>query len=134
MLNTTKRGWAMALGAVCMMLAGAPAHAQAGAACHRGGTVHETNACAVQDFQAADTTIAVLYGDVMRALSAHERPQLRQEHAAWQRGRTAHCKQATRVTEQQADGPRLYHECLTRATQERRAGLLRWLSTDTPAR
>ena len=46
------------------------AWAQAGAACRPGGTVAEVNACAVQDFQAADTTIAVLYGDVMRALSA----------------------------------------------------------------
>ena len=58
------------------------AHAQAGAACRAGGTVEQTNACAVQDFQAADTTISILYGDVMRALSAHERPQLRQEQTA----------------------------------------------------
>lgn len=71
------------LGAVCVMLMSADAHSQAGAACKPGGTVEETNACAVQAFQAADTEIAVLYGDVMRALSAHERPQLRQEHTAW---------------------------------------------------
>ena len=73
-----------------------PAHAQAGAACKPGGSVEETNACAVQAFQAADTEIAILYGDVMRALSAHERPQLRQEHTAWQRERTTRCKQAQR--------------------------------------
>lgn len=108
--------------------------AQAGAACRAGGTVAETNACAVQDFQAADTTIAVLYADVMRALSAHERPQLRQEHTAWLRTRNAQCKQATRVTEQLPEGPRLYHECLTRETQERRRGLMRWLSMDSPAK
>lgn len=108
--------------------------AQAGAACRPGGTVAETNACAVQDFQAADTTMAVLYADVMRALSAHERPQLRQEHTAWLRARTAQCKQATRATEQQPEGPRLYHECLTRETQERRKGLMRWLSMDSPAK
>ena len=124
----------MVFGAACMMLVGAHAHAQAGAACRTGGTVDEINACAVQDFQAADTTIAVLYGDVMRALSAHERPQLRQEHTAWLRARATQCKQATRATEQQADGPRLYHECLTRETQERRRGLMRWLSADTPAK
>ena len=110
------------------------APAQAGAACRPGGTVAEVNACAVQSFQAADTTIAVLYGDVMRALSAHERPQLRQEHSSWQRERTARCKQATRTTEQQPDNPRIYHECLTRETQERRKGLMRWLSNDSPAK
>ena len=117
-----------------LALACAPAHAQAGAACRPGGSVAETNACAVQDFQAADTTIAVLYSDVMRALPAHERTQLRQEHSAWQRARTLHCKQATRATEQRPDGPRIYHECLTRETQERRQGLMRWLSADLPAK
>ncbi len=64
----------MVFGAACAMLIGADAHAQAGTACKPGGTVEETNACAVQVFQAADTEIAILYGDVMRALSAHERP------------------------------------------------------------
>ena len=110
------------------------AWAQAGATCRPGGSVAEVNACAVQDFQAADTTIAVLYADVMRALAAHERPQLRQEHSAWLRERTTRCKQATRATEQQPDGPRLFHACLTRETQQHRRGLMRWLSADTPAK
>ena len=110
-----------------------PAHAQAGAACKPGGSVEETNACAVQAFQAADTEIAVLYGDVMRALSAHERPQLRQEHTAWQRERTTRCKQAQRSSESQPQWPRLYHECLTAETQARRKGLMRWLTLDHPS-
>ncbi|MGP1681705.1 MAG: lysozyme inhibitor LprI family protein [Giesbergeria sp.] len=109
------------------------AHAQADATCRRSGSVAETNACAVQDFQAADATIAVLFADVTRALAAHERPQLRQEHRAWQRARTEQCKKATLATEQQPDGPRIYHECLTRETQARRQGLIRWLSADSPA-
>ena len=73
----------MVFGTACVMQMGSLALAQAGAACQPGGTVAEVNACAVQDFQAADTTIQILYEDVMRALSAHERPQLRQEHSAW---------------------------------------------------
>lgn len=109
------------------------AHAQAGAACKPDGTVAQTNACAMQAFQAADTQIAILYGDVMRALSAHERPQLRQEQSAWQRQRTLRCKQATRSTEQQPEGPRLYHECLTTETEARRKGLMRWLTLDHPS-
>ena len=110
----------MVFGTACVMQMGSLALAQAGAACQPGGTVAEVNACAVQDFQAADTTIQILYEDVMRALSAHERPQLRQEHSAWVRERTAQCKRETQATETQPEGPRLYHQCLTRKTQERR--------------
>ena len=124
----------MVFGAACVMLVGADARAQAGAACKPGGSVEETNACAVQAFQAADTEIAILYGDVMRALSAHERPQLRQEHTAWVRERTVQCKRETQATETQAEGLRLYHQCLTRKTQDRRKGLMRWLSNDSPAK
>lgn len=129
-----KRGLAMIFGAACVMLMGADAvHAQAGAACKPGGSVDETNACAVQAFQAADTQIAILYGDVMRALSAHERPQLRQEHTAWQRQRTTRCKQAMRSSESQPQWPRLYHECLATETEARRKGLMRWLTLDHPS-
>ncbi|MCE1191015.1 MAG: DUF1311 domain-containing protein [Acidovorax sp.] len=123
----------MVFGTACVMLMGADAHAQAGAACNAAGTVEETNACAVQAFQAADTEIAILYGDVMRALAAHERPQLRQEQAAWQRDRTARCKQAQRSSESEPEWPRLYHECLAAETQARRKGLMRWLTLDHPS-
>ena len=126
--------WAFTVLLSCVATWNMPqAHAQAGAACKPGGTVEETNACAVQAFQAADTEIAVLYGDVMRALSAHERPQLRQEHTAWQRERTTRCKQAQRSNESQPQWPRLYHECLTAETQARRKGLMRWLTLDHPS-
>ena len=110
----------MVFGAASVMLIGADAHAQAGAACKPGGTVAEINACAVQDFQAADATIQI--------------PQLRQEHSAWVRERTMQCKRETQATEAQPEGPRLYHQCLTRKTQERRKGLMRWLSNDSPAK
>jgi len=119
--------------AALLALQAGGAWAQAGAACRAGGSVDETNACAVQAFQAADTQIAILYGDVMRALSAHERPQLRQEHTAWQRERTTRCKQATRSAESQPQWPRQYHECLTTETEARRKGLMRWLTLDPPS-
>jgi len=120
-------------GALALLLCSAGAQAQAGGACKPGGTVAETNACAVQAWQRADTAIAILYGDVMRALSAHERPQLRQEQAAWQRERITRCKQATRATEAQPEGPRLYHECLTAEAEARRRGLMRWLTLEHPS-
>ncbi|BFO55914.1 lysozyme inhibitor LprI family protein [Acidovorax sacchari] len=119
--------------ALAVLMCSAGAHAQAGAACQPGGTVAETNACAVQAWQQADTAIAILYGDVMRALSAHERPQLRQEQAAWQRERVTRCKQATRATEALPEGPRLYHECLAAETESRRRGLMRWLTLEHPS-
>ncbi|WP_326543068.1 lysozyme inhibitor LprI family protein [Pseudorhodoferax sp.] len=112
----------------CLLAAwGATALAQAGADCVPGGTPEQVNACALRDFQAADAAVGVLYGDVMRALSDVERPQLRREHSAWLQQRTVACKLATRAFEQQADGPRRYHECLTEKTQERRQGLMAWL-------
>lgn len=113
--------------------AAASANAQAGADCVPGGTVDQVNACAMRDFRTADTAIGVLYGDVMRALAAHERPQLRREHSAWLKRRSADCKQATRSVEQQPEGPRRFHECLIEQTTARRAGLMRWLSMATPA-
>ena len=119
---------------MALWLATGSVSAQAGAACVPGGTVEQVNACALRDFQAADTDIGVLYADVMRALSAHERPQLRREHTAWMQQRNAGCKQATRAFELQPDGQRRLHECMTEKTRERRSGLVRWLSMDSPAK
>jgi len=119
---------------LAMALQAGASWAQAGAACVPGGTVEQVNACALRDFQASDTEIGVLYADVMRALSAHERPQLRREHSVWMQQRNAGCKKATRAVEQQPDGPRRYHECLAGETRARRQGLMRWLSMDSPAK
>lgn len=124
---------ALSASAACALLASPGAHAQAGAACSNPGTLEGTNACAVKAYQVADTQIAILYGDVMRALSAHERPQLRQEHTAWQRERITRCKQATRASESEPEWPRLYHDCLTTETENRRRGLMRWLTLDHPS-
>jgi len=66
--------------------------AQAGAACVSGGNTEQTNACAVQAFQQADTDNNILYADVMRILSAHERPALRRDQNEWIRQRAATCK------------------------------------------
>ena len=118
---------AAALALVLLCLVDTAARAQAGGACRPGGTVDETNACAVRDYQGADSALQVLYGDVMRALSAHERPALRQDHAAWQRARITRCKEAQRAQEARPEWPRLYHECLAAQTQARRPALLHWL-------
>ena len=114
-------GWLLV---VVLASASGTALAQAGAACVPGGTPEQVNACALRDFQTADTEMGMAYSGVMQALSGAERQQLRREHSSWMQERNAGCKQTTRAFEQQADGPRRYHECLTQKTQERRQALL----------
>ena len=108
------------------------AHAQAGADCVPGGMVQQTNACAIKDFQQADTDHQILYGDVMRALSAHERPLLRKEQSEWTRHRNTLCKQSQAPFEAQADWPRRYHQCLIQQIKARDDVLKQWLHQGPP--
>lgn len=108
------------------------AWAQAGADCKPNGTVEQVNACAVREFQEVDAEIQVLYGDLLRIQSAHERPTLRKEHTAWMRTREMSCRRETSAQQTRPEWPRLLHQCLTRETKARRAGLMRWLSSEAP--
>jgi uncharacterized protein YecT (DUF1311 family) len=108
------------------------AHAQAGADCVPGGTVQQTNACAIKDFQQVDTDHQILYGDVMRALSAHERPALRKEQSEWTRQRNTLCKQSQAPFEAQPDWPRRYHQCLIQQIRARDDVLKQWLHQGPP--
>lgn len=119
-----------ALAAVLLLPVGA--FAQAGAACVPGGTQEQVNACALRDFQAADTAMGMAYSDAMQALPAAERTKLRREHSAWLQQRNTSCNEETRAFEQQADGPRRYHECLTDKTQQRRQSLIHRLRAEKP--
>jgi uncharacterized protein YecT (DUF1311 family) len=127
--SMTKRTTALAGGLLVAMglLMGSQAHAQAGAACNAEGTQDERNACAVLAFQEADTALNILYGDVMRALSAHERPHLRTDQGMWNRNRVAQCKTSHRADEARGDWNALYHRCLVTKIDERRAVLMHWL-------
>ena len=119
---------AFSLCATWGMWGGNAAHAQAGAACDPQSTaVASLNACAVQRFQEVDTAQNILYADVMRALSAHERPALRQDQTDWSRSRTRDCKARHAEGESRADWPARYHQCLTATTEARRAALMHWL-------
>ena len=107
--------------------------AQAGATCVSGGSTEQTNACAVQAFQQADTDNNILYGDVMRILSAHERPALRRDQNDWIRQRAATCKKQQAAHEAQPDWTRRYHECLVAEIGKRRQELMVWLHEGPPA-
>ena len=106
--------------------------AQAGADCVPTGTVQQVNACAVKDFQQADADHNILYGDVMRSLSAHERPSLRKEQSEWSRQRVTQCKQANKTFEAQPDWPSRYHQCLGQQIKARDVVLKRWLHEGAP--
>ena len=121
-----------ALAAMFLVVGTANAYAQAGAACVPGGTVAQTNACAVEAFQKADTDNTILYGDVMRILSAHERPLLRRDQNEWIRQRAATCKKAEAAHEAQSDWPRRYHECLSTEIAKRKKELMVWLHEGPP--
>ena len=108
------------------------AWAQAGADCVPTGTVQQINACAVKDFQQADADHNILYGDVMRSLSAHERPSLRREQSEWSRHRVTQCKQANKTFEAQPDWPSRYHQCLVQQIKARDVVLKRWLHEGAP--
>ena len=108
------------------------AWAQAGADCVPTGTVQQINACAIKDFQQADADHNILYGDVMRSLSAHERPSLRKEQSEWSRHRITQCKQANKTFEAQPDWPGRYHQCLVQQIKARDIALKRWLHEGAP--
>ena len=122
-----------ALAAIIFAATAINAHAQAGAACVPGGDTAQTNACAVQAFQQADTDNNILYGDVMRILSAHERPLLRRDQNDWIRQRAATCKKATDAQQAQPNWPKLYHECLVTEIGKRKKELMIWLHEGPPA-
>jgi hypothetical protein len=83
------------------------ARAQAGAACDPQSTaVASLNACAVQHFQEVDTAQNILYADVMRALSAHERPALRQDQPPGAGSARATARPAMRPTKTGPTGRR----------------------------
>lgn len=114
------------LAAACTLPAAV--QAQAGAACLPSDSHADSlNACAVQRFQQADAAQNIRYADVMRALSAHERPALRKDQTAWSRLRTSQCKAAHAKDEGLADWPQRFHDCLTQMTQQRQTALMHWL-------
>lgn len=123
----------LAAAVLALALLPGASQAQAGAACERDANgAAARNACAVLDFQAADTANTILYGDVMRALSAHERPALRKDQSVWARQRITGCKTAHASEEALADWPARYHHCLRLTTEARRAALMHWLQNGEP--
>lgn len=123
-----------AMQALALALLPGLSHAQAGAACDRQSSAQAArNACAVQDFQQADTALSIQYGQLMQALAPGPRTGLRHSQNGWIKARTAGCKNAMRPHEAQPDHEQRYYECLVRATQARMQVLQQW-SPQAPPR
>ena len=98
--------WAAIAASLALMATGALAQSGPPARC-----TPET--CALQDFEAARAEIETLYGDVLTALSAHERPALRNDQNQWRRNARQHChRQAPLQGDANAPGNSRHHACM----------------------
>lgn len=121
-----RTGWQMVF---CLWMVALPitsTWAQAGTTCQPQGSTEERNACVIQHYQAADTSLSIRYGQIMDALPAQQRPALRKEQQAWLRQRATHCHRVTAEQQSQSDWPTLYHQCLMVQIQLRHTQLQQW--------
>lgn len=109
----------------CALAVAAAAHAQTTLATEPPCT---PQTCTLQHFGSVRADTEALYGDVLQALSAHERPALRDDQASWRRHARRHCRQqapvGARPDAPQASG---HHFCMIEQDMQRRAQLRRWL-------
>lgn len=96
------------------------------AASPQGACMPET--CTLQDFEAARAVTETLYGDVLTALAAHERPALRSDQNQWRRAARQHCNRLAPLRgEAGAPGNSRHHACMIQQHMERRQALRHWL-------
>ena len=79
----------------------------------------DMNACADQDFQAADALLNKVYKDASKDLDAHALDLLRKAQRAWITFRDAECTYETVGDEGGSIQPMDYSLCLTRLTKFR---------------
>ncbi|MEH3085878.1 MAG: lysozyme inhibitor LprI family protein [Xylophilus ampelinus] len=120
--------------AACIAAAPGPARAQAGADCDPAGTQQQMDACAVRDFQAADSRLNIRYRERMESLPQEGRTALRQEQRAWLRARDPGCKEQVRRHEGGSAWPLAFYACLEQATRNRTGELERWREAARPGR
>lgn len=113
-------------GIALFALAPVLALAQAGADCKPDGNQQQLNACAVRDFQAADTRLNIRYSEVMAQLDADGRTRLRHEQREWLRRRDPACKSAARPNEGGSAWPLFFYGCMEKASTERTQALAGW--------
>lgn len=84
--------------------------------------------CTVQDYEAARQVTETLYGDVLTALSEHERPALRSDQNQWRGQARQHCqRQAPLRGAATAPENSAHHACMIEQYLLRRQALHHWL-------
>ena len=87
---------------------------------------HAINACAQQDYEAADRALNVEYRKTRARLPALAQAVLLAEQRAWLKARDPDCQQALESEEGGSIWTSLYTHCLAEATRERTAQLRTW--------
>ena len=94
--------------------------------CPSQSSTHAINACAQQDYDAADRALNAAYKKARATLVATEKAALLAEQRAWLKARDPRCKQAFESEEGGSIWTSLYTTCLADATRERTAQLRNW--------
>ena len=90
------------------------------------GNQQELNACAVRDYQAADSDLNKKYKTVMAGLSPQVQERLRVEQRRWVKQRDPGCKAEVKNSEGGSIWPLEYFGCLQGATLKRTEELSRY--------
>ncbi len=98
----------------------------ASAKCVAPDSTHAINACAQQDYDAADRALNVEYKKTRARLPAPAQAELLVEQRAWLKARDPNCKRTFESEEGGSIWTSLYTNCLADATRERTAQLRNW--------
>ncbi|RZL66123.1 MAG: DUF1311 domain-containing protein [Variovorax sp.] len=94
--------------------------------CKPDGNQQEMNACAADDFRAADAALNIRYSEVMDSLAPPVRIALRAEQRTWLKGRDPACKREAKASEGGSIWPLIYNACLAKSNRQRTAELEAW--------
>ena len=109
---------------VALALLAAPCLALAQAGTASAAQPCTPDACTLQDFENTRQAVETLYGDVLTALDAQERPALREEQNQWRRSARQHCNQQAPLREPASSA---HYACMNKQYLERRKALHHWL-------
>jgi uncharacterized protein YecT (DUF1311 family) len=94
--------------------------------CDSQGSTHAINACAQQDYEAADRVLNAEYKKTRARLPAAARAKLLVEQRAWVKARDPRCKEELESEQGGTIWASMYLECQAEATRERTLQLRKW--------
>lgn len=94
--------------------------------CGSQGSTHAINACAQQDYEAADRALNAEYLKTRARLPAPAKAKLLAEQRAWVKARDPNCKEELESEQGGTIWTSMYLGCLAQATRERTLQLRKW--------